>query len=68
MSEIVLGKRIPIGATVGGLSTFGFSIWNMLNPDFQFSVGEVGGFSIALTAAAQTIVVNTLGITKPSKD
>ena len=63
MNNITIGKRIPIGAAVGGLCTFSFTIWNMLYPDLQFSVSAVGGISAALTAIVQVLVVNTLGVT-----
>ena len=63
MNGIVVGKRIPIGAAVGGMCTFVFSIWNMFNPDYAFSVAQVGGFSIALTAFVQVIVANHMGVT-----
>ncbi len=63
MDSIVIGKRIPVGAAIGGLTTFAGSVWNTLNPDFQFSVAEVGGLSIALTALAQVVVVNKFGVT-----
>jgi len=69
MNNITIGKRIPVGAAVGGLCTFSFTIWNMLNPDLQFSVSAVGGFSVALTAIVQVLVVNTMGVThaRPNK-
>ena len=63
MKNIIVGKRIPIGAAVGGLCTFLFSIWNMLNPEYAFSVAQVGGFSISLTAIVQVIVANKTGVT-----
>ena len=63
MNQIVVGKRIPIGAAVSGLVTFGFSIWNMTHPEMQFSMGEVAAFAIPLTFLIQVIVVNCLGVT-----
>lgn len=64
MSAITIGKRIPIGAAVGGICTFGFSIWNKLNPEMQFTVAEVGGISTALIAMAQIFVVKYFGVTQ----
>jgi len=63
MNGLIIGKRIPIGAAVTGLTTFGAAIWNAANPEMQFSVGEVGGLAIALSATAQVFVVNKLGVT-----
>ena len=63
MNEIVVGKRIPIGAAVGGLVTFGGEIYNMLNPDAPLSVAAVGGLSTALVAMTQIAVVNIFGVT-----
>ena len=67
MNGLVIGKRIPIGAFVTGLTTFGAAIWNATHPEMQFSVGEVGGLAIALSAVAQVIVVTYFGITQPSE-
>ncbi len=67
MNGLVIGKRIPVGAAVTGLTTFGAAIWNTTNPEMQFGVGEVGGLAIALSATAQVFVVNRFGITQPSE-
>ena len=67
MNNLVIGKRIPVGAAVTGLTTFGAAIWNITHPEMQFSVGEVGGLSITLSAIAQVFVVNYFGITQPSQ-
>jgi len=63
VNNIIVGKRIPVGAAVGGLCTFLFSIWNMVNPEYAFSVAQVGAFSTALIAVVQMVVVNLSGVT-----
>ena len=68
MNGLVIGKRIPIGAAVTGLTTFGAFIWNSTHPEMQLSIGEVGGLAIALAAIAQVFVVNYFGITQPSQN
>jgi hypothetical protein len=60
---IVIGKRIPVGAAVGGLVTFSVHMWNLTHPDVQISVAAAGGLSMALVALVQVIVVNVWGIT-----
>jgi hypothetical protein len=64
MSNIVVGKRIPIGAAVAGAITFGFAIWNKTHPEMQFSVAEVGAFSTVVVASVQIFVVNYFGATE----
>ena len=66
--NIVVGRRIPIGAAIGGAITFGAEIWNTLNPEAQLSVAAVGGLSTALVAVAQLVVVNRYGVTQPPKN
>lgn len=63
MNSVVIGKRIPIGAAVGGLVTFCGEIFNTLYPEAALSVSAVGGLSVALVALAQIITVNTFGVT-----
>ena len=63
MNGVVIGKRVPIGAAVGGLLTFGFAIWNMTHPEMQFSVLEVGALATTLTALVQVFVANCFGVT-----
>ena len=63
MDNIVIGKRIPIGAAVSGLITFGAHVWNITNPDAQLSVAAVGGLATTLTALVQVYVVNVYGVT-----
>jgi len=65
---IVVGKRIPVGAVVGGICTAAFSLWNKFNPDMEFSVAEAGGFNIALVGLTQIVVVNLFGVTAKSDD
>ena len=64
MNDVVIGKRVPIGAAVGGLVTFCGELWNLTHPDAVLSVAAVGGLSVALVALTQVIVANTLGVTK----
>lgn len=63
MNGLVIGKRIPIGAAVSGLITFGAHVWNLTNPDAQLSIAAVGGLSTTLTAIVQVAVVNAFGVT-----
>ena len=65
---MVFGKRMPVGAAVGGCVTFCGEIFNMLYPDLALSVSAVGGLSVALVAAAQIFVVNRYGISQPPKN
>ena len=62
-NPIIIGKRIPIGAAISGLITFGAHVWNLTHPDAQLSVAAVGGLAITLTALAQVLVVNYFGVT-----
>ena len=62
-NSLVIGKRIPIGAAVGGLVAFGGEIYNMANPDSPLSVAAVVGLSTFLVAAVQVAVVNIWGVT-----
>jgi len=64
VNNITIGKRIPIGAAVGGLVTFAGEIWNVTHPDAMLSVAAVGGLSMALVAITQIIVVNRYGVTQ----
>lgn len=63
MNQIVIGKRIPVGAAVTGLVTFGGDFWNTLNPEMALSTAAWGGLAAALTALVQIIVVNVWGVT-----
>ena len=63
--KFVIGKRIPVGAAVGGCVTFCGEIFNMLYPAHPLSVSAVGGLSVALVALAQIIVVNRYGVSLP---
>lgn len=63
MNNIVIGKRIPIGAAITGIITFLGDLWNATNPDAALSVAAWGGLAAAITAIAQIVVVNTWGVT-----
>ena len=64
MDNVVIGKRIPIGAAVSGAITFGAHVWNITNPDAQLSLAAVGGLATTATALTQILVVNALGVTQ----
>ena len=61
--SIIIGKRIPIGAAITGIITFAGDLWNTIHPDMALSVAAWGGLAAAITALAQIVVVNTLGVT-----
>ncbi len=63
MNQIIIGKRVPIGAAVNGLILFLGDIWNVSHPEAQLSLTILGGFAVTLTAIAQIVVVNLLGVT-----
>jgi hypothetical protein len=66
MNGIVVGKRIPIGAAINGAINFSAYVWNITHgPEAQLDILAVGAVSIPLTALAQVIVVNKLGVTQP---
>ena len=68
MDNIIIGKRIPVGAAVNGFTVFMFAIWNMKNPELAFSVLEVGAVATFATAIVQMLVVNILGVTHVGDD
>ena len=68
MNNIVIGKRIPIGAAVSGLITFGAHVWNLTNPDTQLSIAAVGGLATTATVMTQVLVVNCFGVTHAKSD
>jgi uncharacterized MnhB-related membrane protein len=63
MGNIIIGKRIPIGAAVNGAIIFLAHLYNLHNPDQALSVAAVGGLSTAVVAATQVLVVNVFGVT-----
>jgi hypothetical protein len=67
-NSLIIGKRIPIGAAVGGCVTFCGEIFNILYPDLALSVSAVGGLSVALVALTQIFVVNKYGVSQPPKN
>lgn len=66
-NNIVIGKRIPIGAAVGGCIAFCGEIFNTLYPDIAISASALTGLSTALVALTQIIVVNKYGITQSAQ-
>ena len=64
MNGIVVGKRIPIGVAVNGVVVSGAWYYNLDLPiEAQLSLLVIGGISAFLTALAQILVVNFLGVT-----
>ena len=63
MNNIIIGKRIPIGAAIGGAINFSAYVWNVTHPATQIDLLAVGAVSVPLTALAQIIVVNRYGVT-----
>jgi len=63
MNNIVIGKRIPIGAATTGLIMFLGELWNTANPDAALAMSAWGGLAASLTAIVQIIVVNVFGVT-----
>ena len=63
MNKIIVGKRIPVGAIIGGLMGFGFSMWNARNPESQVSAADAVGLTTAAIGVAQMLVVNYFGVT-----
>jgi len=64
MNELVIGKRIPIGAVVNGIVFLAAWYYNQGLPiEAQIPALIIGGLSTSITAVAQTIVVNYFGVT-----
>lgn len=63
-SPVIIGKRIPIGAVVGGLVSFGVWMWNAKNPETQIPAEQAVGLSTIAVGIAQILVVNRLGVTQ----
>ena len=64
--NIVIGKRIPVGAAINGLISFSAYIWNIAHfgqPELQLDILAVGAISVTLTAIVQVAVVNYFGVT-----
>ncbi len=63
MNEIIIGKRVPIGAAVNGTVLFGAEIYNVTHPELQISMAIAAGLAVTLTALIQILVVNYFGVT-----
>ena len=63
MNEIIIGKRVPIGAAVNGTVLFGAEIYNVTHPELQISMAIAAGLAVTLTAVIQILVVNYFGVT-----
>ena len=63
MNQIVIGKRIPIGAAVGGLVAVAAWAWNSTTPDSALPAHIVQGITTAVVCAVQLAVVNVAGVT-----
>jgi hypothetical protein len=68
MNNIIVGKRVPIGAAVNGLVLFSAEVWNTVHGEVQISLAVAGGMAVTLTMIAQIIVVNCLGVTNAEPD
>ena len=66
-SNIVIGKRIPLGGIVGGLVSGLCWLWNASHPGVEIPAPVAVGISAALTGIVQIIVVNYWGITVPDE-
>lgn len=64
-NSIVVGKRIPIGAAVGGIIAFSGDMFNTIYPEYAIGPGALTGLSTALVALTQIIIVNRYGVTQP---
>jgi hypothetical protein len=67
-NQIIVGKRVPIGAAVNGLVLFSGEIWNITHPEVQLSMAVVGGLAVTLTMLVQILVVNLMGVTHVGDD
>lgn len=67
MDQIVVGKRIPIGAIVGGIMSAAFFFWNAANPETPISAEAATGLTTAAIGIVQLITVNALGVTNPAQ-
>jgi hypothetical protein len=68
LNNIVIGKRIPVGAAINGLINFSAYMWNVAHfgqPEMQLDILAVGTISVTLTAIAQILIVNFCGVTQP---
>lgn len=61
--NIIIGKRIPIGAAVGGVITLLAYAWNLTHPDAPLPSDVVLAVNTVVVAIVQTVVVNTMGVT-----
>ena len=57
MTNIIIGKRIPVGSFIGGIAT----ILAFIFPDYAPAI--IAG-AVPLTAVIQVIIVNKYGVTK----
>jgi len=65
---LVIGKRVPAGAAVGGLVTFLVHMWNLTHPEMEISAMAAVGLSTALVAMVQIVVVNVWGVTNAESE
>lgn len=61
--QIIIGKRIPIGAIVGALITAAAITWDATHPESPVPAGLVSALSTVLVGITQIIVVNFFGVT-----
>jgi hypothetical protein len=60
---IIVGKRVTLGALVGGVVSFGVWLWNATQ-EFQVPAEQAVALTTIFTAVSQVIVANRYGITK----
>lgn len=66
-SNIVVGKRVPVGAVVGAAVTAFFAWWNTAHPESTFSPVEIGSYQTLAVFAVQIFIANKLGVTTPTE-
>ena len=62
-TPIIVGKRVSIGALIGGVVSFGVWMWNATQ-EFQVPAEQAVALTTIFTALAQVIVVNRDGVTQ----
>ena len=59
---IIVGKRVSVGALVGGVVSFGIWLWNATQ-DVQVPAEQAVALTTIFTAITQVIIVNVWGVT-----
>ena len=63
LQDVIIGKRITLGMSIGGIITFLAYVWNLKNPDAELSAPALQGLTTAVVGLAQIFVVNRYGVT-----